>query len=518
MPSFVKSTSVVALSTLASRVLGLVRDLLFASYFGATGTTDAFWVAFRIPNLFRRLVAEGALTVSFIPVYTDYLVNRGKDEAMEVAVRTFTFLLVIVLLVTTAGVAFSPVLVKLIGWGFKESTIISLAVDLNRMMFPYLIFVSLVAFSMGYLNSHGHFFAPAFAPVLLNVGFITGIALFSRLFTTPLYGVALGVVAGGVLQVILQVPFLIKKGFKITLVFDLKHPGIQKIFTLLGPALFGIAVYQINIVMSTILASQLQKGSISWLYYTDRLTEMVLGVFIISIGNVILPGMSRVSAANDFSALKEMYRKALRASLFLALPAAAALISVGAPIISVLFMRNAFSVHDMMMTNRSLFYASMGIVPVAMLRVTAPVFYSLKDTRTPVIGAAIAFLLNISLGYLLMHTSLEHGGLSLANVIAVSMQVIFLFIMLEKKIGRLDLHVMVRFIATIAGAAALMVVVIVNISSRVDWIEGGLVSRILWLGAIVFSGIGVYGLAAYILRVDEVHFVVGTIRRKISGG
>lgn len=503
LSSIYKSASVVALSTLVSRMLGFVREILFASYFGATAFTDIFFVAFRIPNLLRRLVAEGALTISFIPVYTEYYVNTTREEADILASRTLSLLIVVVSILTVAGIAFSPQLISLFGWGITDSIVIGTGTVLNRIMFPYLAMISFVAFSMGYLNSHDHYFAPAIAPVLLNIGFITGIAFLSLFFNQPLYGVAAGVLLGGFLQVLLQLPYLKLKGFRFSFKIDTRHPGIKKIFKMIVPALFGIAVYQINILMSTILASLLEKGSISYLYYTDRITEMVLGVFIVSIGNVILPGMSRVSAKDNLDALREMYTKALRASFFLALPAAGALIVIGIPVISVLFMRGEFSSLDVQMTYRSLVFSSIGIAPVAVLRITAPTYYALQDTRTPVIAASLAFVINISLGYILMSTSLRHAGLALANAIGVIVQSSFLLVLLQRKIGDLPVVKLAIHIGKILLSVLIMIVIIGWMSGFCDWYNDTLPVRAGWMLLIVVSGSFLFFLSARIFRIDE---------------
>jgi putative peptidoglycan lipid II flippase len=505
--NLIKSTSIVALSTFLSRIMGFIRDMIIASYFGASGLLDGFFVAFRIPNLVRRLVAEGSLTISFIPVYTDYLVNSGKEEALKLAQKTLSILLLVLLFIIFLGEVFSPQIVGLFAYGFTEPDKIELTVALNRVMFPYLFFVGLVAFSMGILNSRGYFFAPAFSPVLLNVGFIIGAIFFSQLFREPLYGLAMGVLLGGVLQLILQIPYLLRTGFRVRVSIDFKHPGIRRIFRMIGPALFGIAVYQINILMSTILASMLPSGSISYLYYSDRLTELVLGVFIISIGNVILPEMSKMSAQDNMEKLKELYISSIRAALFLAIPASIALITVGFPIISVLFMRGEFSSYHADMTYRALFFSSLGIASLSVLRITTPTFYSLKDTKTPVICAAISFVVNIGAGFFLMQTWLKHAGLSLGNSIAVTIQIIVLLIFLRKRVGGLDLNKLIRPLVKFIVSGVLMAITIYFISGLVNWYSDTILLRIVYLSIMVVSGGFVYMLIGYLLGVEEITYL-----------
>ncbi len=515
--SLVRSTGIVAASTLASRILGFIRDMLTAQFFGASGSLDGFFVAFRIPNLFRRLTAEGAFSVSFIPVYTDYLVNRGEKEALELAQKSLTALSLLLLIIVSLGMLFSPHIVSVIAFGFDHPEKIELTVSLNRIMFPYLFFVSIVAFSMGVLNSHNYFFAPAFSPVLLNVGIIAGIIVFSRFFAEPLYGMAYGVLFGGILQLLLQIPYLIKSGFRLKISFNLAHPGVRKVGALMLPLMLGTAVYQINIFMSTVLASFLPDGSISYLYYSDRLTEIVLGVFIVSIGNVILPSMSKLSASNDFQKLNTMYGSSLRASLFLALPSSAALMTIGYPIVSVLFMRQRFTPFDAMMTEKALFYSSMGLAAIAVLRTTTPVYYSLKDTKTPVFTSFLSFIINISLGYILMKTSLKHAGLSLANTIAVTVQIIILAILLRKKIGLIQIDHFISSLLRIAASSVIMGICLFTAASTIDWQHAAFSVRLASLGILIAAGGGIYFVCTYLFGVPECRYFVNRIRTLAKG-
>ncbi len=518
MASLIRSTGIVAVSTLTSRILGFIRDVLFAGFFGASASTDAFYIAFRIPNLLRRLVAEGALTISFIPVYTEYRVKRGDDEALKVAQKTLTILIVIITVLVSLGIIFSPQIIRLFAYGIDDPVILSLATTLNRIMFPFLFAASFVAFTMGVLNSHGFFFAPAFAPVLLNVGIISGILFSGKFFSEPLYCVSIGVLGGGLMQILLQIPYLVRSGFRMKISFDLNHPGIRKIFSMIAPALFGIAVYQINILMSTILASQLPSGSITYLYYSDRLTELVLGVFIVSIGNVILPEMSRMSATDDFEKLKNLYLSAVKSSLFLAIPASMALMTVGFPIVSVMFMRGSFTPQDAALTYKALFYSSIGIASISILRITTPTFYSLKDTRKPVIAATISFVINISAGYVLMQTPLKHGGLALANTISVTVQMVILEVWLQKKIGTIDRRMILLPLLKCITASAIMCGTVLFVSSFFNWTESALGVRLAALLLVIFSGIAVFSLACRILRVDEFMYVYQRIKKIIRRG
>ena len=518
MSSILKSTSIVAVSTLASRILGFIREMLFAAFFGVTGATDAFFVAFRIPNLLRRLVAEGALTISFIPVYTEYIVNKGESEALILAQKTLSILLVALLIFTGLGMIFSPEIVKAFAFGLTGEGTIVTAENLTRLMFPYLILVGLTAFAMGVLNSRGFFFSSAFSPVLLNVGIISGILSGYYIFKNGLYGPAVGVLFGGILQLFFQIPYMIRTGFKLKFSFDVNHPGIKKIFGMLTPALFGIAVYYINIQMSTLLASFLPAGSISYIYYSDRLTELTLGIFIVSIGSVILPEMSKLSASDNFDKLKELYLKAVKAALFLAIPAACALFVIGLPIVTVFFERGKFTSYDSMMTYRALICSILGLISLSVLRITTPTFYSLKDTRNPVKTALVAFILNISLGYILMNTELKHAGLQLANSISVTVQMLLLIVILNRKINGLHFRKIIPSILKTVLSSAVMGVFLYFVSGLIDWKVSSIILKVSFLAVNVIGGCMVFFIIAYLLKVEEVKYLTDRIRKKWNSG
>ena len=429
-------TGIVAVSTLASRVLGLARDILMAAVFSANGATDAFYAAFRVPNLARRLVTEGVLTVTFIPVYTDYFMTRGGSEALELAQKTLAAVLAAGAVAAAAGVLLAPGLVPVLAAGFEDQARIDRTVVMFRIMFPYVAVAGVLAVCMGVLNSHRRFFAPAFAPVLLNVGIISGILLSGRLFADPLYAVSAGVMAGGMLQLILQIPFMARAGFRMKLSLNIRHPELGRIFRngLLGIA--GMGIHQVNILVATLLGSYLADGSISYIYFSDRLHELVLGVTVISIGTVMLPEMSAHAARDDTIALIGSYRASVRSALFFAVPATVALMIIGLPIISVLLMHNRFTAYEAEMTFRALFYASAGIVGLALARLTAPVFFTLGDARTPFAAAAVSFTLNAACGWALMRTPLRHAGLTLAAAIAATAQAALLVALLDEKRGR----------------------------------------------------------------------------------
>ncbi len=516
MSSLIKSAGVVALSTLCSRILGLARDVLMASYFGAARTADVFFVAFMIPNLFRRLVAEGALTISFIPVYTETLINEGEEEAGALASRVMTVQWVAVLIIIAAGVVFAPQFMYFFFGRGDAPGIFNLSINLTRIMFPYLFFAGFVAFAMGYLNSRGRFFAPAFAPVLLNIGMISGIVFLTKLFEQPVYGAAAGVIIGGVLQLGIQIPYMRKEGFRFRISLDFNHPGIKKIFSMLAPAIFGISVYQINTVICNMMATSISEGSVSYLFYTNRLTELVLGVFIVSIGNVVLPEMSKLTAMDDKTRFRRLFADSLSSAMFLAVPATAGLITAGIPIISVIFMHGKFTYNDVLLTYNSLVFASSGIVFIAILRIATPAFYSMHDTGTPVLSASVALIINLVLGYILMKTPMRHAGLALANTISAIAQMLILVSRLEQKTGGIDLSRIMRSFIKFSAAALLMSLTVLWLSSLKDWSAVRTMEGIIHLVITVTAGIAVYFLACYMMRAEELLFFINRIKRRLT--
>lgn len=508
----VRSTGIVAIATLASRVLGFTRDMLMAAVFGASSSTDAFFVAFRIPNMLRRFVAEGTLTISFVPVYTEVLLNNGEKEAGDVASRTLTLQMLVITAIVSIGIIFSPEIIGVIGYGFRGSEPFELAVALNRVMFPYLFFVGFVAFSMGILNSHGYFFAPAFSPVLLNVGMISGILIFSRFFEEPLFGVSAGVIFGGIFQFFLQVPYLAKSGYRLKLSFNFDHPQLKKIYRLLVPAFFANGIVQINIIIGTVMASTLESGSISYLYYADRLTEIVLGVFIISIGNVILPEMSRLTVSDNMDRFRDLYTSSLKSALFLAVPASIALMTIGFPIISVLFLRGKFGIPEAELTEKALFYASLGIPSISVNRITVTAFFSLKESKKPALSALAALLVYIVAGYLLMQTSLKHAGLALAGSLSATVQMVFLLIWLNRLTGGIRFFPALGSFCKFLVSGIIMACGIKSITKIADWSKDPLLFKVCILVLVVAGGGIIYLIVSLLMKTKEGRFIINIMR------
>jgi putative peptidoglycan lipid II flippase len=504
-----KAAGVVGSATLLSRIFGFVRDVVIAGFFGAGLSSDAFFVAFRIPNLLRRLFAEGSLSVSFIPVFTEYLSKRGQDDAFELARSAVRLLSILLVVATIAGIFMAPIIVRIIAPGFADSSEkLSLTIFLTRIMFPYIFFIGMVALAMGILNVLGHFAAPALAPVLLNVSIIAAAFLISPHLSDPVVGLACGVLIGGFLQLLLQLPFLIKKGFFFWEKAKIFHPGLKKIGRLMLPTIFGAAVYQINIMVGTLLASMLAEGSVSYLYYADRLVQFPLGIFAIATATAVLPSLSRQAAENDLSALKDTFSFAMRLVFFITVPAMVGLIILREPIVALLFKRGVFDARATRLTAYALLYYAIGLWAFSAVRIVVSTFYSLQDTRTPVRAAVIAVCANILLGIILM-VPMNHGGLALATSLASMVNLLLLVLALKVKLGTLNLGDMTRSAGKTVICSAAMGMVVWGVADLL--IPSGVATATqLFFGIMgtVLSGMLCYGVFSLLLKSQELdHFL-----------
>jgi len=508
-----RAAGVIGMATLLSRILGFVRDMVIAWFFGAGLLSDAFFVAFRIPNLLRRLFAEGSLSIAFVPVFTDYLSRDGRAEAFNMARSTLRMLSVILVVLTIAGILGAPIIVKAIAPGYAGAKF-SLTVTLTRIMFPYIFFICLVALSMGILNTLGHFAAPALAPVFLNVAMIGAVLFIAPHMDSPVTGLAIGVLIGGALQLLLQIPFLIKKGFRFWKKASLYHPGLKRIAKLMGPAVFGAAVYQINMIIATLLASLLPEGSVSYLYYADRLVQFPLGLFAISLSVAVLPSLSRQAAAKNFKGLTETFRYAIQLVFFITLPAMVGLIVLREPIVALLFQRGAFDVESTRLTAQALVFYSIGLWAVSAVRIVVSTFYSLQDTITPVKIATVSIIANIILGVLLMGP-LSHGGLALATSLASMINFCLLAWALRKRLGQWDGKKIIESIGKSVICAIIMGLVLGWLLKFFPLPPAASLTRLLaGVAGGVVAGIAIYGLAAYALRCPELNDIRRILRRK----
>lgn len=508
-----RAAGVVGFWTTLSRVLGFVRDMVIAIFMGAGLGADAFFVAFRIPNLLRRLFAEGALSAAFVPTFVEVLQKEGRDKAEQLARVTCTAAAIALAVVTAVGIVFSPWIVKIIAPGFTESADkFSLTVSLNRIMFPYIFFISLVALASGILNAVGHFAAPAASPIVLNLSMIFSVAFLCSFFgVEPAYALSWGVLAAGILQIALQFPFMERARIRLRPDFSFNNPSLKRIGVLFVPAALSGAVYQVNVLVGTILASLLPSGSVSWLYYADRLVELPLGVFAIALGTAVLPSMSRLAGNDDMEGFKGSLSHALRLIGFFIVPASVALILLAEPIISILFQRGLFTYEDTQQTAYALRCYTAGLWAFSGLKVVTQSFFSLKDTKTPLWVSIIAVAVNLVAGLLLMGP-MRHGGLALATSLAAAFNVCALYVILARRLRGSPAPEFNRSILRIALASAIMGFFLVWAMRFGDW-SLGLNSRNGFILAVcVGGGAALFAAAAYAFRCPELRSILELVK------
>lgn len=503
-------------ATLISRLLGFARDMVIAFYLGATGVADAFFVSFRIPNLLRELFAEGAMSSAFIPVMSEYQNKEGKQGANRLARIAFTFLLVAVGAVTVAGILAAPAIVRVVAPGFiSDPGKFSLTVSLTRIMFPFLLFVSLGALLMGALNTRGVFFIPALSPAVLNVviiGFMVALATTQG----PTAAAAIGVLVGGFMQFACQIPSYLRAGYDFRPAPEFRDPGLKKMMQLILPVTAALAVGQVNIVVSNILASFLPEGSITYLFYSMRLIHFPIGVFGVAMGLAVLPALSGHAQKGDLTSLRQDFSFALRVLFFLSLPSMAGLIALREPIVSTLFMRGKFDYLAVAGTSDALLFYSVGIWAMVGVRVLTSTFYAFQDTKNPVRAAIAAFAANLVLSVLLMGP-MRHSGLALANSLAAMTNFGLLFYFLRKKLGRLDGRRISASAMKIALASAVMAGAGYFATRSGIWQQKGLyLEKALGLSGGIALCVGIYALVCYFLKSEEMGFIIEAAKKRFS--
>ena len=505
--NLLKALVAVSSMTLISRILGFVRDTVIARVFGAGLYTDAFFVAFKIPNLLRRLFAEGAFSQAFVPVLAEYK-NRQGDEATRVLVDHVASALFLILLVVTAlGVAAAPLIIYLTAPGFSaDPEKLDLTVDLLRLTFPYILFISLTSFAGGILNTYSRFSVPAFTPVLLNVSFIVFGLWVAPYFSPPVMALAWAVICGGVLQLALQIPFLARIGMLPRLRRSFGHEGVWRILRLMAPAVFGVSIAQISLLINVIFASFLVTGSVSWLYYADRLMEFPSGLLGAALGTILLPSLAKHHAADANDEYSRLLDWGLRLTFLLALPAAVALALLATPLIATLFMHGQFGTHDVLMTRDALIAYSIGLVGLILVKILAPGYYARQDIRTPV-KMALWTLAATQLMNLAFIVPLKHAGLALAIGLGGCLNAALLFRGLRRSgIYRPDAGWRVFTLKLLAALACMGAVLWFSVGDFVWWTTASTAARVGRLSGIVLLGAGSYFLALWLLGFRIAHF------------
>lgn len=497
-----KSTVVVGAMTLLSRILGLVRDIVFAQVFGARAATDAFFVAFKIPNFMRRLFAEGAFSQSFVPVLSESRSNEATEQTRDLIDHVTGSLGLLLFVITVLGILLAPLLIMLFAPGFvltQGEQQSALAADLLRITFPYMLFISLTALAGGILNTFGKFGVPAFTPVLLNICMIGAAIIVAPLMDQPIMALAWGVLAAGVAQLLFQFPFLRRLGMLPRPRFRRGHAGVGKIMKLMLPAMFGSSVAQINLLLDTVIASFLAAGSVSWLYYSDRLVEFPLGIFGIALATVILPALSSRHAEKSPEQFSQTLDWAIHWGLLAGIPATAGLFMLAVPMITTIFQYGEFSEASVTMASLSLKAYSLGLIGFIMVKVLVPGFFARQDTRTPVRIGIIAVVANIVLNLVfvvpmaLTGASAPHAGLALATSCSAIINASLLFHTLKKTGVFIVISGWPAFLVRVGVACLVMVLYLWWATADMgQWLQWGVFERVWNLFLLIIAGGAVY--------------------------
>ncbi len=499
--ALLKSTAIVSLMTLVSRVSGLVRDVVMANVLGSSGLADGFFVAFRIPNFLRRIFGEGAFSQAFIPIFSE-LTAQNTLEAKRFVNASAGMLALVTFVLSVLGMIFAPFLVSLYAYGYVDKPEqFQITVDALRIMFPYLFCISLVAMSAGILNTQNKFAIPAVTPVLLNICMILAMWLLVPHMNNAAQALAVGVLIAGVVQLLFQVPSLLKEGYLPTFKIDTKNEATRRVFKLMLPAVFSVSVAQVNMFVNTVLASFLVTGSVSWLYYSDRLMEFPVGVFGIALATVVLPSLSKEQASGDASHFSNMMDWALRWVVVIAVPATLALYVLAVPLLSTIFQYNAFTVSDVQMSALALKAFSVGVCGFIFVKVLAPGFFARQDTKTPMKIGVVAVGVNVILSVILVRF-LQHTGLALAVSIAAWVNAGLLFITLRVRGVYLPLAGWFGFLLKVAIAVSAMAAVLLytNVADAI-WFDWSLAERFQRLLILVMSGVTTYFACLYVLGI-----------------
>lgn len=503
----IKSTSIVAGFTLLSRITGFIRDIILASAFGASGLFDAFLVAYKIPNFLRRLFGEGAFSQAFVPILADYRENQPEKNVREFVSHVFGTLAVTVGFVVVLFEILAPFIIMIFAPGFfHDPARYAACVHLLRIVSPFLLFIVLTAFSGAVLNTCGLFAVPAFTPVLLNFAFI-GTALFWAPHTAyPIYTLGFGVVIGGVLQVVLQIPFLKKIGLLPRPIVGFKDAGTRRVMKRMVPALFGVSVAQISLLVDNVFASFLPAGSISWLYYSDRLIYFPLGIIGVALATVVLPYLSRQHAKNDEGVFSNTLDWALRCALFIGMPAAVGIGVLAGPMAATLFQRGQFSGFDVIMTTKSLHAFAVGLPAFMLIKVLASAFYSRQNIGTPVKVAAIAMVANLVLNAILVFP-LKHAGLALATSLASILNAGLLFVLLVRHKIYQPGRRWIRLLSALILANGVMGVVLFYVAGPLHrWLGWHTLVRAEHLGLAIVAGVLSYFFVLWFAGIRRADF------------
>jgi putative peptidoglycan lipid II flippase len=511
-----RALATVGSATFVSRVLGFARDMVVALAFGAGVTTDAFFVAYRIPNMLRRLLGEGALSAALVPVVTEYATHGTPSETTRMLRAILGATLWVLAVATVLGVVLAPWIVRGMAPGFtRDPEQAALAVLLTRVMFPYLALVGLSAFAMGTLNAHGRFFAPAIAPAVQNAGMILCVLLLGAHLDPPILSLAVGVVLGGLGQLAVQMPSLRRRGYLVAPSREVTHPAVKQVARLLVPAVVGLAAVQVNVFVITLVASFLSPGSISFLYYADRVMEFPLGIFGIALASAVLPSMARQAAAGERRQLATTLGFALRMSAFVSIPATVGLCMLRVPITRALFERGRFTAADTAATAEALLWFSLGLTAIAGARIAAQAFYALREPAVAVRLGVLAVAVNIAAAVSLM-APFGHAGLAGAASLAACVNLVGLVWAARRRLGPIGGRALVLSGAR-TTAACIPLALICEAARRLWPPAPGIAVDVAWLAASIALASAAFVASAWWLRAPELDSVIRALLRRGAG-
>ncbi len=520
--SVTRSAGVVSIAVMFSRILGLIREQVFAAFFGAGTANDAFVVAFRIPNLLRDLFGEGALSAAFVKVFTEYDQTKTRQQTWQLASIALLFFTLLLSFITLVAIFFSDKIIFLFAPEFSEvAGKLQLTIFLTRVMMPFLVFISLSAVVMGILNTRGRFFIPALASSFFNLGSIVGGVGFAMLlphYKIPaITGMAIGTLIGGFLQLAIQLPSLFREGFRFSFSLNFKHPGLLKILRLMVPAVIGLSATQINVFINTSFAASCVEGSVSWLQYSFRLVQLPIGIFGVAIGIAAMPQLAKHASHKDTNKLRETFVSSLLLVFSLTIPAAAGLYLLSSPIITLIFERGAFTSSDTLATAQALSLYSLGLFAYASNKVIVPVFYAIEKTIYPVLASFLAIIVNIAFITVTIRY-LNHLSIALSMSITMFCNFIFLCVILYRKIEGYDLFYLAKGLGKIMIATAVMSLVIEALKMYLSRLfNGGILSLFIAVFITIITSVVIYAILVISLRLGEFANISQKLFHKFSG-
>lgn len=506
-----RSAGLIGLATMASRLLGVVRETVLAAVFGASATPqmDAFNVAFRVPNLLRDLFAEGAMTAAFVPTFTRTLTAHGRDAAWRLGNMVMNALILVTAALAVLGILFAPHITSAFAPDFAEVPgKLELTTDLTRIMLPFLTMLAVAAAMMGMLNSLRRFFVPSLSPAMFNVASIFSALAIAPVMPyfglEPIVGIAIGTLLGGLGQILLQWPALRREGFRYQPVLGFRDPAVLEILRLMGPATLGLAAVQVNVFVNTVLAAGQEQGAISWLQYAFRLMYLPIGIFGVSIATASLPDISRQAHADDMPAVRGSVSRGLRMMLMLNVPATVGLMVLAEPIVAMIYERGMFNPVDTTNTARALMFYAPGLLGYSVVKIVSPTFYSLRDSRTPVIVSVLSVLANLGMNLALVRV-LGFRGLALGTAIAAVLNAVVLLWLLHRRLGGLDGRRVAIALAKISGASLAMGAAAYYALAWITMLTpaGGEIAKIIRVAGAIGAGVLVLAASARLLRVHE---------------